>query len=201
MKSLIFPITALSIALSAPVFAKKPDGDERFYQQGKSAEAKAKHKKSKKESAERHHLKKEKKHKHKQKKHHNRQEREHKKSDKYDHDRDDYSSERREKFERDYDQKRPEITHEIRPQVDSTKESVMQGTDAARLNQQINQDIPVRRNDLNPVDIIIDTNVNSLKTKVDKYHGQAVDAIDQETLKLKQSTETSSPWWDLFGDK
>jgi len=198
MKSLIFPLTALSIALSAPAFAKKSDGDERYYQHGKSAEAKARHKKAKQESAEGYHLKKEKKH--KQKKHHNRQEREHKKSDKYD-DRDDSSSERREKFERDYDQKRPKITHEIRPQVDSTKASVMQGTDAARLNQQINQDIPVRRNDLNPVDIIIDTNVNSLKAKVDKYHGQAVDAIDKETLKLKESAETSSPWWDLLGDK
>jgi len=198
MKSLIFPIAALSIALSAPVFAKKPDGDERFYQHGKSAEAKAKHKKAKKEKSEHHRLKKEKKH--KQKKHHNRQEREHKKSDKYD-DRDDYSSERREKFERDYDQKRPEITHEILPQVDSAKDSGVNSVEATRLNSQINQDIPVRRNDLNPVDIIIDTNVNSLKTKVDKYHGQAVDAIDKETLKLKESAETSSPWWDLFGDK
>ncbi len=198
MKSLIFPIAALSIALSAPVFAKKPDGDERFYQQGKSAEAKAKHKKAKKEKSEHHRLKKEKKH--KQKKPHNRQEREHKKSDKYD-DRDDYSSERREKFERDYDQKRPEITHEILPQVDSAKDSGVNSVEATRLNSQINQDIPVRRNDLNPVDIIIDTNVNSLKTKVDKYHGQAVDAIDKETLKLKESAETSSPWWDLFGDK
>jgi len=195
MKSLIFSVTALSIALSAPVLAKKPDSDEHYYRHGKSAEAKAKHKKSKKESAERHHLKKEKKH--KQKKHHNRQEREHKKSDKYNHDRDDYSSERRERFDRDYDKQRPKIEDKTRPQLDSTRDSVMSDTGYDR----VNQDITVRQNDLNPVDIIIDTNVNSLKAKVDKYHGQAVDAIDQETLKLKQSTETSSPWWDLFGDK
>jgi len=199
MKSLIFSSVALSIVLSTPVFAKKPDGDERFYQHGKSAEAKAKHKKSKKESTERHHLKKEKKY--KQKKHHSKQEREHKKSDKYKGDRSGYSSERREKFDRDYDQQRPEITDKTRLQVDSTKESVMNGTDATRLKQPVNQDIPVRQNDLNPVDIVIDSNVNSLKAKVDKYHGQAVDAIDQETLKLKESAETSSPWWDLFGDK
>lgn len=39
----------------------------------------------------------------------------------------------------------------------------------------------------------------ALKDKIDKYHGQAVDAIDQETNKLKDATETSTPWWDLFG--
>jgi len=195
MKSFIFTVTALSIALSAPAFAKKPDSDEHYYRHGKSAEVKAKHKKSKKDSAERHHLKKEKKH--KQKKHHGKQEREHKKSDKYNHDRDDAVSERQEDFDRSNDQKRSEVTEKTRPQVESTKESVMKGADVGG----VNQDITVRQNDLNPVDIIIDTNVNSLKAKVDKYHGQAVDAIDQETLKLKQSTETSSPWWDLFGDK
>ena len=195
MKLLIFPVTVLSIALSAPVFAKKPDADERFYQQGKSAEAKAKHKKVKKEKSEHHWLKKEKKH--KQKKHHKRQEREYKKSDEYNHDRDGYSSEKRERFDRDYDKQRPKIEDKTRPQLDSTRDSVMSGTGYGR----VNQDIPVRQNDLNPVDIIIDTNVNSLKAKVDKYHEQAVDAIDQETRKLKQSTETSSPWWDLFGDK
>jgi len=162
MKSFLFSVTALTIALSAPVFAKKPGGDEQYYRHGKSAEAKAKHKKSKKESSERHHLKKEKKH--KQKKHQDRQEREHKKSDKYNDDRDDHSSEKREKFDRDYDKQRPKIEDKKRPQVESTRDSVMSDTDYDR----VKQDIPVRQNELKQADIHMDTNVNSLKAKVDK---------------------------------
>jgi len=213
IKYLLIPVTALSFAFSALVFADKPEGkgtvsDARWKNSNRQS---GEYSKKGKERAEERHELKEKKHKDKKKKHSKHKKGKH--SDKYrreyDRDRDrnnDRYKERRDKKRDHDDEYRKEMREEKGRYSDKNKER--NGSERDRYERRSDDQYDNRREAKtvrqNPVDAVIDKNVNDVKSTIDAAQRKMNEMIDGQSKAFTDGVNAprdlpkeETPWWEL----
>jgi len=189
VKTLLIPATILSIALSGPVLAKKPEGHGNPHHDGPDARWENSNRQSDESSLrgrdradERHYLKKQKKHKDKKEKKYKHKKDKHHKNDRYDDEHDRYE---RRRHDSEYDRNHQRYNDD-------------------RYRDRYERQRYQEKYQNNPVRTIIDQNVNKTKSKIDDAHRRVIDSIDQKSREFtgieprSEQRKTSKPWW-YFG--
>ena len=208
LKYLLIPVTVLFIALSGTATAKNPhsDGpDARWENSNKqsdehslSGQDRAEERHRLKESK-KHKEKKEKKYKHKKDKYRNKYD---KKYDKHDrrykdkhYDRDD----RDDRYERKHDRSEQRRDKDEYYERDDDK---YEGKHDRYERQRYKE-----RYQSNPIDTVIDRNVDDAKSIIDDAHRKTIESIDNTSRELtgdetrRDRTKSARPWWSIFGEE
>ena len=221
LKYELIPAIVLSIALSGTAIAKKPEGKGNPHSNGPDARWENSNKQSdeysrrgQERAEERHRAKesdkhkyknkgKDKKYKHKKEKYHD-DDKYNKKHGKYDRGQKDKDYDRDDRYKRKHDrseQKRDTDRYDRRDKDDRGDDRYEGKHD--RYERQRNKE----RYQNNPVDTIIDRNVDDAKSIIDNTHRRTIDSIDNKSRELmgaesgRDRTQSARPWWSIFGNE
>jgi len=184
LKYLIVPATSICLLFSGSISAKKPEGKGNPHGrpdarwENSNRQSDEYSLRGQERAAERHRLKEGKKYKHNKDKKHKYKKNKHRDDDRYEDKRDRYENRR-------YNDERDDRKEFDRYQRQRYEEKY--------------------RN--NPVDSVLDRNINDAKSKVDNVHRRAKEAIDNKTRELtgvetrRERVQPTKPWWSFFGDE
>ncbi len=205
LKCILVPATVLSLAISGTVSAKDYDDKDNSYHNDSDARWENSYRQSDRfsrqgrdSSEQRHYYKeskryKDKKHKYKKEKHHD--------DDRYEKHHDDY--ERRGDDEDRYEGNHERYQHR-RYDNDNRYEGSQNPYERRRYQDPYERQRYQERYRNNPIDIIIDQNVNNAKSKVHEIQRRTIDAINNKSRELirveppRERSQPSTRWWWPF---
>lgn len=180
LRSYLFSVVTLSIALSGSVFAKKPEGKGNPHHRGSEGYWENSNKQSEDRSLrgreraeERHYSKK-------------------------------YKKDKKKHYKHDWDEQRKD--RDFYREDDSDYQGDKRSRDDEYDRYERQRYIERYQND--PVGVIVDENVGAVKSKVDNMHRQAIEAIDNKTREITgvdsrkdSDRKNRSSWWSIFGEQ
>ena len=188
LKYVLIHATMLSIALSGTALAKKPEGKGKPHIDGPDARWENSNRQSDDHSLrgqdraeERHHLKESKKYKQK-------------KDKKYKH--------KKEKYHDKYDKK-----HDKYDRRDKNKYYDSDNDRYEEKHDHYERQRYKERYQNNPVDTVINHNIDGAKSIIDDTHRKTIESIDNKSRELtgnktrKDRTNSARPWWSIFGEE